>query len=132
LSRDLVLARTSIIFGTIGSALIAFAAVPWLFIVSYVIYSCGAGFSPVCRGLLVAIVEPHMLATLNTTISTANSVMGLVLIPAFGWLLGRGFELGGVLDGLPFIVIFGSTMLITVAVFLWRVPAGMDRSPGPQ
>lgn len=69
LRRDLLLSRISVLFVIGGSLLTAFAPVPWLFVISLVITSLGVGFSTLCRALLNAIVEPHILATLNTTVS---------------------------------------------------------------
>ncbi|KAF7552435.1 hypothetical protein G7046_g7408 [Stylonectria norvegica] len=93
--RDLVLTRASILVAAAGSLLMAFAAVPWLFFVSLIIANLGNGFVPLCRALLNAVVEPHTIATLNTTISLVEMLAGLVSGPAMGWLLSRGMEMGG-------------------------------------
>ncbi|KAL7934718.1 COP9 signalosome complex subunit 2 [Trichoderma chlorosporum] len=96
--RDLLLARISIIIFIIGSALTALAGVPWLFICAMVITNLGQGFSTLSRALLNAVVEPHTVATLNTTMSTMETLLGFIGSPVMGWLLSRGMELGGIYD----------------------------------
>ncbi|POR35467.1 COP9 signalosome complex subunit 2 [Tolypocladium paradoxum] len=101
LKRDLLLSRASVALVVLGSFMLAFAAAPWLFVSSLIITSLGAGFSTLCRALLNAVVEPHTVATLNTTISTMETLTGLLGAPALGWLLSRGLDLGGPWLGLP-------------------------------
>ncbi|RFU76030.1 cop9 signalosome complex subunit 2 [Trichoderma arundinaceum] len=103
ISRDLFLARASIIVFTVGSLLTALAGVPWLFICAMAITNLGGGLSSLTRALLNAVVEPHTIATLNTTMSTMETLMGFIGSPVMGWLLSRGMELGGVWMGLPYI-----------------------------
>ncbi|ODA83166.1 hypothetical protein RJ55_01677 [Drechmeria coniospora] len=127
LRRDLLLARISVLFLVVGSFSLAFAAVPWLFISSLVTTSLGVGFIALCRALLNAIVEPHTIATLNTTISTLETLVGLVGAPALGWLLGRGIELGGPWFGLPFLVTAICSAFVLVAVIAFKVPNDFAR-----
>ncbi|KAH7013715.1 COP9 signalosome complex subunit 2 [Ilyonectria destructans] len=85
LQRDLFLTRISILFMASGLLLMTVAGVPWLFITSLVTTSLGNGFGALCRALLNAVVEPHTVATLNTTISLAEMLMALASGPAMGW-----------------------------------------------
>ncbi|KAI9163984.1 MFS transporter [Paramyrothecium foliicola] len=126
LSRDLFLARASVVFIALSAALMAFAFDPWIMVVSLITYGFGTGFPAICRGLLNGIVEPHTVATLNTVISVFESVMGLWAVPAVGWLLGRGVEMGGVAVGLPYMVVFGCTVAMGIGLFLWRLPKGLE------
>lgn len=112
ISRDLYLARASIVVFIAGSLLTALAGVPWLFICAMVITNIGVGVSSLCRALLNAVVEPHTVATLNTTMSTMETLVGFLGAPVMGWLLSRGMELGGVWMGLPYL----ATTLLGVAV----------------
>lgn len=125
LRRDLLLSRISVLFVIGGSLLTAFAPVPWLFVISLVITSLGVGFSTLCRALLNAIVEPHTVATLNTTVSMMEAVMGLVSSPVLGWLLSQGIELGGPWMGLPFIVCGGMALLSGILMAGFRLPDGV-------
>lgn len=104
------------------------AGVPWLFITSLVTTSLGNGFSALCRALLNAVVEPHTVATLNTTISLAEMLMALASGPAMGWLLSEGMELGGAWQGLPFLVLTVLSIGITAAVFTFKIPTGVAQA----
>lgn len=120
--RDLTLARGSMLFMVAGSLLMFLASVPAFFILSLVIQSLGFAFNPLCRALLNAVVEPHTVATLNTTISLIEMLAALVGGPGFGWLLSKGIELGGSWLGLPFLVMAGLTACVSVAVFRFKLP----------
>jgi MFS family permease len=112
IKRDLYLARASIVVFIAGSLFTALAPVPALFVCAMVITNIGVGVSSLCRALLNAVVEPHTVATLNTTMSTIETLVGFVGAPVMGWLLSRGMELGGVWMGLPYF----ATTLLGVAV----------------
>ncbi|KAF4472443.1 hypothetical protein FALBO_675 [Fusarium albosuccineum] len=128
IARDLLLTRISVLFAFVGAFFVAFAAAPWLFVVSLVIMSIGNCFTALVRALLNALVEPHTIATLNTTISLVEAAMGLLGGPALGWLFSRGIELGGAWLGLPFLAISGLAMGITVMLFALRLPGGVGQA----
>lgn len=98
------------------------ASVPWLFVISLITVSIGNSFVALSRALINALVEPHTIATLNTTISLIEVIMGLTA-PAMSWLLGRGFELGGQWMGLPFLVTSLMAMATAVMLFIVKLPA---------
>ncbi|CAF3555548.1 unnamed protein product [Fusarium graminearum] len=77
------------------------AGSPWLFIISLIIVSVGNSFVALSRALLNALVEPHTIATLNTTVSLVEVMMGMTA-PAMSWLLAKGIEMGDAWMGLPF------------------------------
>ncbi|KAL6825282.1 major facilitator superfamily domain-containing protein [Trichoderma camerunense] len=122
--RDLLLARISIVVFIIGSTLTAVAGVPWLFICSMVITNLGMGIGTLCRALLNAVVEPHTIATLNTTMSTMETLMGFIGSPVMGWLLSRGMELGGFWMGLPYLATTLLGVCVMMAIYLVRIPSG--------
>lgn len=128
LRRDLLLTRASVVLVVLGSFMLAFAPAPWLFVLSLVVTSLGAGFSPLCRALLNAVVEPHTVAALNTTISTLETLMALAGAPVLGWLLSRGLELDGPWLGLPYLVTAGCSVLVLLAVFAFRIPVGFAQA----
>lgn len=130
LSRDLFLGRVSIAFMAVGTLLLALAPVPAMFIPALLISSCGAGFPVLCRALLNAVVEPHTVGTLNTTISTVESLVGLLSAPVMGWLFSAGLDLGGMWMGMPFMVTTGLCLGVLVVVFGFRIPAGIAQAHG--
>lgn len=128
LHKDLALSRVSSIFMVVGMFLMAFAPVPWFFVTSLVIMSLGNGLSALCRALLNAVIEPHTLATLNTTVGLVEMLMALWSGPAMGWLLSKGMKLEGVWQGLPFLALTLCAMGISAAVFFFRIPSGVAQA----
>jgi hypothetical protein len=122
--RDLYLSRGSILLITAGSLMTAVAAAPWLLVVSLIVFSFGNGFPPQLRALLAGLVEQDSLATLNTTLATAETLMGLAGVPALGWLLSKGIELGGAWMGLPFVMTSACAALAAAAMFVFKLPRG--------
>ncbi|OAA36648.1 MFS transporter [Metarhizium rileyi] len=122
LGRDLILARISLLFLIAGSFLTAFAPTAWLFITALITTSLGAGFSTLCRALLNALVEPHTVATLNTTVSMMETAMGLISSPVLGWFLSKGIELGGVWTGLPYLVCAALAAITGAMMLVFRLP----------
>lgn len=128
LRRDLTLARVSIVFILIGMTIIALGPVSVICIIGLLIYSLGSGFPALFRGLVCAIVEPHTLGTLNTAIAMTENIMGLVSSPTLGWLLYQGFQLGGPWMGLSFLVASVLAAIVTIIMFVFRLPPGFERA----
>lgn len=120
--RDLYLARISINSIALGCLFAAIAYTPPLIIVGFVFYGIGAGFVSQLRALVTGIVEPHTLATLNTMISSMETIMGSIGAPAFGWLMSRGMELGGAWLGLPYLATTGFAILSCILLWVFRIP----------
>ncbi|KAF4455609.1 hypothetical protein F53441_2133 [Fusarium austroafricanum] len=120
-ARDLLLTRITITIMAIGCFIMGVASVPWLFIVSLITVSVGNSFVALSRALINALVEPHTIATLNTTISLIEVIMGLTA-PAMSWLLGRGIEMGGQWMGLPFMVTSAMAMATAIMLFIVKLP----------
>ncbi|CAJ0545207.1 Ff.00g086800.m01.CDS01 [Fusarium sp. VM40] len=127
IARDLLLSRIAIIIMAVGCLLMGLAGTPWLFVISLITVSLGNSFVALSRALINALVEPHTIATLNTTVSLIEVTMGLSA-PAMGWLLARGMELGGGWMGLPFLVNCGFAALTAVMLFMVRIPHGVAQA----
>ncbi|KAM0240900.1 hypothetical protein ACHAP5_007764 [Fusarium lateritium] len=127
IARDLLLSRIAIITMAVGCLLMGLAGTPWLFIISLIIVSLGNSFVALSRALVNALVEPHTIATLNTTVSLIEVTMGLAA-PAMGWLLARGIELGGAWMGLPFLVNSVFAILTAVMLLIVRIPHGVAQA----
>ena len=128
--RDLYLFRFSTVLLTAGCFLMALANQPWMMITSQMVYGMSSGYGPQARALVTALVEPHMLATLNTTLSALEGIMALIAAPGIGWLLGKGLEKGGMLVGLPYLVLAALAFLAMVTACLLKVPREMMRVEG--
>jgi MFS family permease len=122
IARDLLLARISITFMTAGLFLMGVAETPWLFIISLITVSIGNSFVALSRALLNALVEPHTIATLNTTVSVVEVIMGLTA-PAMSWFLAKGIDLGDSWMGLPFLVTGVLAVATTVMLFAVKLPS---------
>lgn len=122
LRKDLYLARGSVIFVIIACLLAATASDPPALVVSLVFWGIGVGFVSQVRALATGVVEPHTLATLNTMVSSTETLMGSVGAPAFGWLLSRGIDLGGFWLGLPYLAALAFALGTCVFVWLFKIP----------
>ncbi|KAI1068097.1 hypothetical protein LB507_004311 [Fusarium sp. FIESC RH6] len=122
IARDLLLSRISITIMAVGLLLMGIAGTPWLFVISLIIVSIGNSFVALSRALLNALVEPHTIATLNTTVSLIEVMMGLTA-PAMSWLLAKGIEMGGSWMGLPFVVVGLLAMVTTSMLFAIKLPS---------
>lgn len=78
--------------------------------------------------LLNAAVEPHTVATLNTTISLFEMLMSLISGLVISWLLSEGMDLGGFWQGLLFLALTVLAIVITGAVFAFRIPTGVAQA----
>lgn len=119
--RDLYLFRVSALLLLVSCVLFGFAPTRGAMTASQVIYGTSMGYSPQVRALVTALVEPHMLATLNTALATLECVVGVVAAPVVGWLLGRGMDLG--FYGLPYLLLSIVAFAILIVAFLIRPPS---------
>ncbi|KAJ4016281.1 hypothetical protein NW752_003403 [Fusarium irregulare] len=122
IARDLLLSRISITIMAVGLLLMGIAGTPWLFVISLIMVSIGNSFVALSRALLNALVEPHTIATLNTTVSLIEVMMGLTA-PAMSWFLAKGIEMGGSWMGLPFVVVGLLAMVTTGMLFAIKLPS---------
>jgi uncharacterized membrane protein len=122
LRRDLYMARFSTVFIILACFLAAMAFAPPVLVMSFASYGIGAGFLSQLRALATGVVEPHTLATLNTMISSMETLMGSIGAPAFGWLLSWGMDQGGAWLGLPYITSTVFAMGICLFLWLFRIP----------
>ncbi|KAK5988259.1 Efflux pump ustT-like protein [Cladobotryum mycophilum] len=127
-NRDLLLAKISVAVAALSSLIGGLASTPWLFMLSLPLGNLGDGYIALFRAILNALVEPHAAATLNTTISTVETLFQMLATPLFGWILGKGMEFGGAWTGLPYFAgcLFG-TMALT-AMLVYQVPKGITPS----
>ncbi|KAK7209942.1 hypothetical protein V2G26_017120 [Clonostachys chloroleuca] len=121
MNLDVYLARTSAVLLTLAMFAMGFADTEWELICALIIYGLSQGFSAQMRVLITAMVEPHMVATVNTTMSTLQSVMVITTTPLIGWLLGRGLEIGGVWTGLAYIALAVMGCLVSIILCLLRL-----------
>lgn len=102
--KDLRIVQGSAWILTSGTALMAFAAIPELFISGLCLFALGWGFYSALRSLATALVDPSQVGVLNTGIGLAQSLGSLVAGPILAAAFGRGLRQGGITMGLPYMV----------------------------
>ncbi|KAL0937506.1 MFS transporter [Colletotrichum truncatum] len=122
LIRDLWLVRMAGVFLTVGCFMIAIAWSPGFLIAALVIFSMGTTYTNICRAVLNAVVEPHTIGTLNTTIAWGEQLSLLISAPVISALLRAGAAAGGVLMGLPYMASAAMALAGTLLVFAYRLP----------
>lgn len=128
--RDLYLLRASATLLCIGCLLFGLAPDGGTMVASQIVYGMSLGYSAQARALVTALVEPHMLATLNTALATLEGIMDVVAAFGLGWLLTKGLELGGELEGLPYLVLGGVALLAVITAFVIRPPNTKQQTGG--
>jgi hypothetical protein len=130
-SKDLILARLSLIIQITGTSLLALSAFsspvgdsnreslfPLILAVGgLIIYTLGIGFSEFCRSLISTLVDQEHIARLYAVLSIIDIVGASITGPALAWLYSWGLKLSrkgernGYL-GLPF---WGAMVLTAIA-----------------
>ncbi|KAM0245081.1 hypothetical protein ACHAQJ_010660 [Trichoderma viride] len=128
LTRDLYFSRGSIICILAGNALTVIASTPWLLAISLITLGFGTGLQPQIRAILASLVEAHALATVNTAIASAETMVNLVGTPVLGWLLSKGIALGGFWMGLPYLATTLCAIGSCIAIFIFRIPPQSAKS----
>jgi hypothetical protein len=131
MSKDLILARISLIIQIIGTFLLALSAFPspigdsnqesplpiTLAIGGLVIYTLGLGFQTFCRSLITTLVDQQHVARLYTVISVIDTLGSSITAPGLAWLYSWGMRLSreGTANsylGLPF---WGAMLFTAIA-----------------
>ena len=87
------------------------------------IYTFGAGFPPILRSLITAVVESHHasktidIGRLYAIISVMEGVGSLVAGPGMAWIFTLGLSLGKTWVGLPYAVAAGLFAVVLQVVF---------------
>lgn len=127
LSKDLWLSRWSAVLLILADVVITFSATPFLYAGGLVLLAGGCGLSPLLRSLLNSLVEPHHVGILNTLVGFLETLGIMIAAPIFSKALQAGIELGGGWIGLPFAVGTLVTCAATTIVWLYRIPAQLER-----
>lgn len=126
--KDLRVVQGSAWILTSGLALMAFAAIPELFVSGLCLFALGWGFYSALRSLATALVSPSQVGVLNTGIGLAQSLGSLVAGPILAAAFGLGLRQGGVAMGLPYMVAGALLFMASCMTCVIRV-AGEKRQP---
>lgn len=102
--KDLRIVQGSAWILTSGTVIMAFAAIPELFISGLCLFALGWGFYSALRSLATALVSPSQVGVLSTGIGLAQSLGSLIAGPILAAAFGSGLRQGGIATGLPYMV----------------------------
>lgn len=85
-------------------------------------YTLGTGFSASVRSIVTLMVVPEHVPQLYTYIALSDTVGGLVAGPFLSLTFHFGLALGGAWLGLPFLVSASLLAMVSVLVFIVRIP----------
>lgn len=119
--KDLTLARTSMVFLTIGTSMLAVYSIP-VVIAGFIIMTCGLGWLAVCKSLLLAFTDTAHASRMYSLTGVFESIGSLVAGPLFASLFSYGMRLGHGWEALPFLAVSCLCFIGTILLFLVRLP----------
>lgn len=133
-TKDLQLARISIILLTLGTLGIGLSPSISALIPSLILQTSGSGFVFLIRSLIATLVQKREMARLFTVIEILQSAGNVIASLAITTVFQAGLELGGRWVGLAWLMtslLFG---MVAAAVWVFRLPGervrGRDRERG--
>ncbi|KAK0391439.1 hypothetical protein NLU13_0940 [Sarocladium strictum] len=126
-TKDLVLARVSIFLLAAGSLLIASPSLVMVTI-GIIVFTLGAGFESLCRGLISDLVDPEHTARVYSLIGVIQASSTLSAGPAIAWLFGSGMQLGGGWIGLPYLATALLCCLAAIGVYVVKPTVSLRRT----
>jgi len=115
-AKDLLLARLSLVFMTIGAVVIGLAGDLVLLVVGTVLLSVGGGYSLLTRSLLTSLIDKQHAGTLYTAIGVIENIGQLVAGPLVSSIFGVGLVWGDQWVGLPYLVVGASYLFSFVII----------------
>ncbi|KAI0159379.1 hypothetical protein BJ166DRAFT_626501 [Pestalotiopsis sp. NC0098] len=95
-SRDLFMARASVVIFAIGSMLVGLAEIRLLAWAGIILMACGAGFAVLARSIISSLVAKERAGLLYSIISVIESIGSIAAGPLLSSLFNLGLNLGGV------------------------------------
>jgi hypothetical protein len=121
-SKDLLLAKVSLLF-LIGAALLeAFSRNVVLFLVGLTIGTIGSSHGPLCRAIVTSYVEPEQTSRLYALISMLETGGALLGGPVLAWCFNVGLSRKGLWIGLPWFYVAGLVLVALVPLTLLKAP----------
>lgn len=118
-SRNLWLARISVLMSTFGSFTIGLSETEGFMYFGLGLFALGYGYPPLIRSLLASIIDKHHFNMMYTTMSVFETMGSVVAGPLLAASFRTGLEWGDTWIGLPFLVagsLFGSAALAVSAM----------------
>ncbi|KAL9084966.1 MAG: hypothetical protein Q9165_007832 [Trypethelium subeluteriae] len=118
MGKDLWLGRISCIFIVIGYALFGFAPNIAVSIIGMIIFTLGNGYEQLIRSFITGLVEKRHVARLYTIIGIFEIASLMIGSPLLAGLFQEGLKLGSLWIGLPYYLISGLFICVTVIMFI--------------
>jgi len=119
--KDLLLAKASAVFLTVGALSLAAAPTIGLGIAGLLIWTLGNGFSAIVRSLITTLVDQHHVGRLFAIIAVIELVCYMAASPMQAGLYHLGLKYKGAWEGLPYysLAVVNAISGIAVFVFGW-------------
>ena len=127
LSRDLWLARLTILFVPAGFLIMAFSQNAIVMAAGLLTTAIGSGVYPLVRSIGTSLVQPDEIARLYAAMGLLEGLGSLISGPLIAATFGVGLELGGVWLGLPFLV--AASLTAITAFLIWIITLGPKGVP---
>lgn len=121
-SKDLLLARLSLLFLIAAAVIEGFSRETVLFIIGLVVGTLGASHGPMARAIVTSYVEPQQTSRLYALISMLETGGILLGGPVLAFCFNVGLVHKGVWVGLPWFYVAGIVSLAWVALVFLRAP----------
>jgi MFS family permease len=131
-TKDLFLARFSIIFLTIGSLLIASSPTTSLTILGLSVWTLGTGFSSLTRSLITTLVDQQHVGRLYAVIAVVETVGGLIAGPTLAALYALGLKWKGGWVGLPYFLLAGISLIGALGVWSFGCVGRREKRGDPE
>ncbi|PYH97882.1 MFS general substrate transporter, partial [Aspergillus ellipticus CBS 707.79] len=119
-TKDLYLARSSMVAITVGFAIMGVAPVVGLSMLGIAIYTTGTGYGTFARSLVSALIDPTKLGALYSTIALMDTLGSLLAGPTMSGAFRWGVHLGGAWLGMPYLISAALCGAMTLVIFLVR------------
>ncbi len=123
-SKDLLLAKISLLF-LIGAAILeAFSRSVALFLVGLTIGTIGSSHGPLCRAIATSYVEPQQTSRLYALMSMLETGGALLGGPVLAWCFNIGLSRKGLWIGLPWFYVAGLVLMALAPLAFVKHPKG--------
>ncbi|KAK4249186.1 general substrate transporter [Corynascus novoguineensis] len=121
-SKDMFLAKLSLVFLISGALLEGFSREVVLFLIGLTIGTLGSCHGPLCRAITTSYVEPQQTSRLYALISMLETGGALLGGPVLAWCFNIGLSKKGLWTGLPWFYMAGLILVALLSLMFLRAP----------
>ncbi|MCJ1360355.1 MAG: hypothetical protein MMC33_010360 [Icmadophila ericetorum] len=124
-TKDLLVARGSLMFHILGALAIALSARPSFLVFGTFIFACGDGHVSATRSLLTSFVHADQVSRLYAVLAIMMTIGSMIMAPLLSKAFAWGLNLGGNWSGMAFLTV--ATLYLVLGSPLWII-----RPPSPE